>query len=69
MKYQIQEGFMERNELKNILKQVAAGKIDIDEAVLKFKNQPFEDLGFAKIDIHRTIRQGIGEVIYGAGKT
>lgn len=60
---------MEQNELKNILKQVADGNIDIDEAVLKFKNQPFEDLGFAKIDTHRTIRQGIGEVIYGAGKT
>lgn len=60
---------MEQNELKNILKQVANGNIDIDKAVLKFKNQPFEDLGFAKIDTHRTIRQGIGEVIYGAGKT
>lgn len=60
---------MEQNELKNILKQVADGTIDIDTAVLKFKNQPFEDLGFAKIDTHRGIRQGIGEVIYGAGKT
>ena len=60
---------MEQNKIKNILKQVANGKIDIDEAVLKFKNQPFEDLGFAKVDTHRAIRQGIGEVIYGAGKT
>ncbi len=60
---------MEQNELKNILKQVANGKINIDEAVLKFKNQPFEDLGFAKVDTHRGIRQGVGEVIYGEGKT
>ena len=60
---------MELNELKNILKQVADGNIDIDTAILKFKNQPFENLGFAKIDTHREIRQGIGEVIYGAGKT
>ncbi len=60
---------MEQNELKNILKQVADGNIDIDTAVLKFKNQPFEDLGFAKIDTHRGLRQGVGEVIYGAGKT
>jgi len=60
---------MEQNELKNILEQVADRKIDIDEAMLKFKNQPFEDLGFAKVDTHRAIRQGIGEVIYGAGKT
>jgi len=60
---------MERNELKNILKQVADGNIDIDTAMLKFKNQPFEDLGFAKVDTHRGIRQGVGEVIYGTGKT
>ena len=60
---------MEKSELKNILKQVAERSIDIDEAILKFKNQPFEDLGFAKIDTHRAIRQGIGEVIYAAGKT
>ena len=60
---------MEQNELKNILKQIADGKINIDEAALKFKNQPFEDLGFAKIDTHRGIRQSVGEVIYGAGKT
>lgn len=60
---------MEQSELKNILKQVAAGNMDIDTAMIKFKNQPFEDLGFAKIDTHRTIRQGVGEVIYGAGKT
>ena len=60
---------MEQSELKNNLKQVAAGNMDIDTAMIKFKNQPFEDLGFAKIDTHRTIRQGVGEVIYGAGKT
>lgn len=60
---------MEQKELKNILKQVAEGNMDIDTAMLKFKNHPFEDLGFAKIDTHREVRQGVGEVIYGAGKT
>lgn len=60
---------MEQSELKNILKQVADGNIDIDTAMFKFKNRPFEDLGFAKIDTHRGIRQGVGEVIYGEGKT
>ncbi len=43
--------------------------MDIDEAMLKLKEAPFEDLGFAKVDHHRALRQGIAEVIYGAGKT
>lgn len=60
---------MEQKELKRLLEEVASGQIDIDSAMLKFKLQPFEDLGFAKIDHHRGIRQGAAEVIYGAGKT
>ena len=40
-----------------------------DEALAMLKAQPFEDLGYAKIDHHRAVRQGAGEVIYGAGKT
>lgn len=60
---------MEQSELKELLKSVAAGEISVDDAVTKFKTKPFEDLGFAKIDYHRSIRQGAAEVIYGAGKT
>ena len=41
----------------------------MDEALLQLKNQPFEDIGYAKVDLHRRIRQGANEVIYGAGKT
>ncbi len=59
---------MEQKELKELLKNVASGKITVDEAITQFKIKPFEDLGFAKIDYHRSIRQGIAEVIYGAGK-
>lgn len=40
-----------------------------EDALLKIKIQPFEDIGFAKVDLHRKARQGTGEVIYGAGKT
>ncbi|HAP33086.1 MAG TPA: nickel pincer cofactor biosynthesis protein LarB [Lachnospiraceae bacterium] len=43
--------------------------MSVDEALLKLKTKPFDDLGYAKIDHHRQIRQGAGEVIYGAGKT
>ena len=60
---------MDKNELRELLNSVAEGKISVDDAVMSFKTKPFEDLGFAKIDYHRSIRQGIAEVIYGAGKT
>lgn len=60
---------MEQKELKTLLEDVASGKLSAAEAVTKFKTAPFEDLGFAKIDYHRSVRQGAAEVIYGEGKT
>lgn len=60
---------MNKDELKAILEDVAQGKMSAEDAVAKFKTEPFEDLGFAKIDHHRGVRQGAAEVIYGAGKT
>ena len=43
--------------------------MSIDDALLKLKTKPYEDIGFAKTDLHRKVQQGIPEVIYGAGKT
>lgn len=60
---------MNKDELKIILDDVAQGKISAEDAAVKFKTEPFEDLGFAKVDHHRGVRQGAAEVIYGAGKT
>ena len=60
---------MTKDELKNLLESVANGEVSPDDAVLKIKLQPFDDIGFAKIDTHRGVRQGASEVIYGAGKT
>ena len=60
---------MDKNSIENILKQVAEGTTSVEEALLKLKEEPFEDLGFAKPDFHRGLRQGAAEVIYGAGKT
>ena len=60
---------MEQQELLQVFRQLRAGEISEEEALLKVKLQPFEDLGFAKLDHHRAIRQGAAEVIYGAGKT
>ena len=57
------------NDIKQILESVRDGKLNVEEALLKLKEQPFLDLGYAKVDLHRDIRQGAGEVIYGASKT
>ena len=60
---------MKQSELMNILDDVATGKVTKEEALLAIKEEPFKDMGFAKIYTHRGIRQGVPEVIYGAGKT
>ena len=60
---------MEERDIRNLLDRVKSGEVAIDEAILKLKEAPFEDMGFAKPDLHRGLRQGKPEVIYGAGKT
>ena len=57
------------NEIKQILEAVKSGELSVDEALLKIKTRPFEDIGYAKVDLHRKVRQGAAEVIYGTGKT
>ncbi|MCR4989305.1 MAG: nickel pincer cofactor biosynthesis protein LarB [Lachnospiraceae bacterium] len=56
-------------DIVKLLEDVAQKRISVEEAQLKIKKEPFEDIGFAKIDLHRKNRQGVGEVIYGAGKS
>ena len=56
-------------DIRQLLEDVQSGAVSIDEALLKIKTEPYEDLGFAKVDLHRKVRQGCAEVIYGAGKT
>lgn len=60
---------MQSIDIRNILEKVANGEIGVDDAILKLKMKPFEEIGYAKIDTHRALRQGITEVIYGSGKT
>ena len=60
---------MEQNEALSLLRSVAAGETAPEDALLKLKMQPFEDIGYAKIDHHRGLRHGINEVVYGEGKT
>ena len=57
------------SELRKLLEAVREGSVSVDDAVLKLKKKPFEDIGYAKVDMHRKVRQGFAEVIYGAGKT
>ncbi|AUS97568.1 1-(5-phosphoribosyl)-5-amino-4-imidazole-carboxylate carboxylase [Clostridium thermosuccinogenes] len=60
---------MNEESLRRMLEKVRKGETGIDEAVEKLKKLPFEDLGFAKVDHHRNIRNGYPEVIYCQGKT
>ncbi len=57
------------SEAKRILTAVRDGSMTVDQALLKLKTAPYEDIGYAKVDLHRKVRQGAPEVIYGAGKT
>ena len=56
-------------EIRRLLEDVQKGSVSVDDALLKIKTEPYEDLGYAKVDFHRKLRQGMPEVIYGAGKT
>ena len=57
------------SDTKKILEQYKNNEITLESALLELKKQPFEDIGYAKVDFHRKIRQGAAEVIYGEGKT
>jgi pyridinium-3,5-biscarboxylic acid mononucleotide synthase len=60
---------MTEDQLRRILGEIRSGALSDDEALEKLRKLPFEDLGFANVDHHRTLRQGFPEVIFGAGKT
>jgi pyridinium-3,5-biscarboxylic acid mononucleotide synthase len=60
---------MNPSELLKILESVKAGELAPDKALERLKHLPFEDLGFAKVDHHRALRQGFAEVVLGKGKT
>ena len=57
------------NSVRETLEKLQSGKISVDEALITIKEKPFEDLGYCKVDLHRSVRQGAAEVIYGQGKT
>jgi pyridinium-3,5-biscarboxylic acid mononucleotide synthase len=60
---------MNQTELLKILESVQTGKLSPSAAIERLKHLPFEDIGFAKVDHHRALRQGFAEVVFGKGKT
>lgn len=60
---------MDEKQLRALLNDLKRGELDVNEAVAALRRLPFEDLGFAKIDHHRTIRRGLPEVIFCQNKT
>lgn len=59
---------MDKDLLRKLLDNLRHGKLDIDSAMEKLKHLPYEELGFAKVDHHRALRQGIPEVVLAEGK-
>jgi NCAIR mutase (PurE)-related protein len=60
---------MDTEKLYQLFNDVQNGGLTVDEAVARLRKLPFEDLGFARLDTHRAVRQGIPEVVYGENKT
>ena len=60
---------MDIRKLEDLLRRVKTGKTPIDKAIAQLKSLPFEDLGYARIDHHRSLRKGFPEVIWGEGKS
>jgi len=60
---------MDRHQLENLLTEVREGRTAVPEALERLRGMPFEDLGFAKLDHHRSLRTGMPEVIFAESKT
>jgi NCAIR mutase (PurE)-related protein len=60
---------MDEPTLRRLLDDIRAGDLQVDEAVARLRRLPFADLGFARVDHHRALRQGFAEAVYAPGKT
>lgn len=60
---------MDQNKIEKLLTDVQSGNVSIPEALKKLESLPFEDLGFARLDFHRQLRQGVSEVVFCQNKT
>src|SRR5712671_6168722 len=60
---------MDESALRHLLEEVRTGTVSADDAVRALQRMPFADLGYARVDHHRALRQGLPEAVYGPGKT
>jgi|SRR5579875_280300 NCAIR mutase (PurE)-related protein len=60
---------MDEASLRELLDAYRAGDVGADEVVRRFRRLPYADIGFARVDHHRVLRQGLPEAVYGPGKT
>jgi NCAIR mutase (PurE)-related protein len=60
---------MDRAQIESLLNEVRDGRTEVNDALARLRDMPFEDIGFAKVDHHRALRTGMPEVIFSAGKT
>src|SRR5215831_17246750 len=60
---------MEERDIRRLLDRLQSGRVSVEDAIERLRHLPSEDLGFAKIDHHRALRQGFAEVIFAKGKT
>jgi NCAIR mutase (PurE)-related protein len=64
-----QDSEVDEPALRQLLERVRSGEVSPDDAVSQLRRLPFADLGFARVDHHRALRQGMAETVYGPGKT
>ena len=60
---------MDRNKLEQLLSEVQSGDTSIDQALKRLQSLPFENLEYARLDLHRDLRQGLPEVVFCQNKT
>ena len=56
-------------EARDVLEKVKSGEISVEDACQYFRREPFEEMGYAKLDTHRKLRSGFPEVVFCSGKT
>src|SRR5580698_2784964 len=60
---------MDQTDMQQLLEKVRTGRLSVSRALERLRHLPYEDIGFAKIDHHRGVRQGFAEVVFSRGKT
>jgi NCAIR mutase (PurE)-related protein len=60
---------VDTDKLKQLLDEVQAGRTSVDQALARLRSLPYEDIGYARLDVHRPLRQGLPEVVFCQNKT